>query len=289
MKSQTPGLYDRDRYYDSDGQASRLAPSLNSLLSVLDKHKAKSTARVYRRVNGVQNASTPKRVLDIGAGDGKFLYFMRQLGFETEGTTASAISQKAAFDKYGIKLEHTTDIPPRIRDIKFDVITYWHVFEHLEDPAAHVSLWKDMLAPGGLIVIEVPNVESLGARLAFDAWLGSDVTHHLNLIPRSEIESLLDRHGLRVIGPDEFSLKFTYPFLWSALLGRAFGTRTYDFDRIFGTLKDPLGTLRRAPLTTINAIASVAYLAPAIGVYAIAGAIMHRGEVLRLYVQPVAR
>lgn len=289
MNSKDPGLYDRDRYYDSDGQASRLAPSLNALLYALDRQKAKSTARAYRRRSNVQNSSAEKRVLDIGAGDGKFLYFMRQLGFETEGTTASAISQKAALDQFGIKLEHTTDIPPRIRSLKFDIITYWHVFEHLDDPAAHVSLWKDILAPGGLIVIEVPNVESLGARLAFDAWLGSDVTHHLNLMPRNEIEALLDRYGLHVVGSDDFSLKFTYPFLWSALLGRTFGTRTYDFDRIFGTLKNPLGSLKEAPLTTLNAIASVAYLAPAIGAYTIAGVLTHRGEVLRLYIQPVAR
>ncbi len=288
MNPQGPGLYDQDSYYDSDGQASRLAPSLNALLYVLDKQKAKSTVRAYRRRSG-QSASNPKRVLDIGAGDGKFLYFMRQLGFETEGTTASAISQKAAFDKFGVKLEHTTSIPPRIRDLKFDIITYWHVFEHLDEPAAHVSCWKDMLAPGGLIVIEVPNVESLGARLAFDAWLGSDVTHHLNLMPRSEIEALLEGHGLQVVGSDDYSLKFTYPFLWSALLGRVFGTKTYDFDRIFGTLKNPLGGLREAPLTTLNAIASVAYLAPAIGAYTIAGVLTHRGEVLRLYIQPVSR
>lgn len=125
--------------------------------------------------------------------------------------------------------------------------------------------------------------------MAFDSWLGSDVTHHLNLMPRREIESLLNRHGLSIVGATEFSLKFTYPFLWSALLGRAFGTRTYDFDRIFNTLKDPLGSLRESPLLTLNALASVTYLTPAVSACAVAGLLLNRGEVLRLYIQPSSR
>jgi SAM-dependent methyltransferase len=214
---------------------------------------------------------------------------MRRFGFETEGTTASAISQQAAAERFGIRLEHSTEIPERIRGLKFDVITYWHVFEHLEDPAAHVSAWKQILAPGGLIVIEVPNIESLGARMSFDAWLGSDVVHHVNHMKYGEIESLLGKHDLQIVRREEFSLKFTYPFLWSALLGKTFGTRKYGFDTIFGTLKNPLGQMRAAPLVTLNALASAAYLAPAIGVSAVAGMLQHRGEVLKLYIQSAKR
>jgi len=287
--TQQSGLYDRDRYYDSDGQASRLAPSLNGLLYALDWAKAWSTVRAYRRMNGGQTQGAPLRVLDIGAGDGKFLHFMRRFGFETEGTTASATSQQAAAEKFGIQLEHTTEIPARIRELKFDLITYWHVFEHLEDPAAHVSTWKEILAPSGLIVIEVPNVESIGAKLAFDAWLGSDVVHHVNHMKFDDIVALLRQHDLQIVRREEFSLKFTYPFLWSALLGKAFGTQQYSFNSIFDTLKNPLGQMRAAPLATLNALASAAYLAPAVGVSAAAGMLLHRGEVLKLYVQSTSR
>lgn len=281
--TQQPGLYDRDGYYDSDGQASRLAPGLNPLLHVLDWAKAVSTLRAFRRLNRTVNSGL--RVLDIGAGDGKFLHFMHRFGFEPAGTTASAISQQAALDKFGIALEHTTEIPETIRELKFNLITYWHVFEHLEDPSAHVAAWQQMLAPGGLVLIEVPNLESLGARLSFDAWLGSDVEHHVNHMTCAQIEALLAKYAFKIVRREGFSLKFTYPFLWSALLGATFGTRKHDFDAIFNALKNPLRQLRAAPLVTLNILASAVYLAPIIGVCALAGLMSQRGEVLRLYVQ----
>jgi len=288
--TQPPTLYDQNSYYDSDGLASRLAPSLDPLLHALDWEKARSAVRAFTRHTGKRvGASSGLRVLDIGAGDGKFLYFMRRFGFTPSGTTASEISQKAAMAKFGIELEHTTEIPENLRANKFDVITYWHVFEHLEDPAAHIAACQQILAPGGLIIIEVPNPESIGARLSFNAWLGSDVVHHINPMTATEIETLVERHGLKVVGREDFSLKFTYPFLWSALLGATFGNKTYDFDSVFGTLKNPIGRLRSTPFATLNALASTVYLAPAIGVCALAGLASRRGEVFRLYIQSASR
>lgn len=212
---------------------------------------------------------------------------MRQFGFEPDGTTASEISQKAAHDRFGIRLEYTTEIPQRIRELKFDAITYWHVFEHLEDPASHVAIWREILAPGGTIVIEVPNVESMGAWLSFDAWLGSDVVHHINHMTCHQIDALLARNGLRIIRREGFSLKFTFPFLWSALLGAAFGTKRFNFDFIFGTLKNPTHQLKSAPVATLNALASTVYLSPFVALFALVGLATHRGEVLRLYIQSV--
>ena len=101
----------------------------------------------------------------------------------------------------------------------------------------------------------------------------------------SQIEALLAANGLRIVQHENFSLKFTYPFLWSSLLGAAFGTAKYDFAFIFGTLKNPLGQLRSAPLATLNALASTIYLAPFIALLALAGLVSRRGEVLRLYIQ----
>ena len=283
--AKSTGLYDSDQYYDSDGQASRLAPSLNGLLYALDWFKAWAFAR---RLNGLytirpNGAQARPRVLDVGAGDGKFLYFMRRFGFAPFGTTASEISQKAAKARWGIDLDHSLDVPMRLKTL--EVITYWHVFEHLTDPDGHMASWSRVLESGGAVMIEVPNIESVGARLCYDAWLGSDDKHHINHMTTGQIVEMAQRHGFQVVRKEGFSLKFSYPFMWSALIGRLFGRERYSFDQVFATLKNPVARLGKAPFVTINAVASVIYLAPVIAGLCIWGLLSGRGEVLRLYLK----
>jgi SAM-dependent methyltransferase len=277
-------LYDRNNYYGGDGKASRLTPCLNGLLYFLDWFKAWR----FSRISGLHSKSSlpagaPLRVLDVGAGDGKFLYFMKKFGLDPQGTTASTISQLAAKEKYGIDLHFSKEIPESIQSCRFDGITYWHVFEHLEQPEAHVAIWAKILADNGVIMIEVPNVDSIGAKLSFKAWLGGDLVHHINHMPERAIVELFKKHGFVVTRSEGFSLKFTYPYLWSALLGKIFGEKEYYFDSVFGALKDPLATMKKNPIMAINTLGSIFYLAPVILVLAMIGLLTGRGEVTRLY------
>jgi len=270
-------LYDTDDYYAADDGA-RLAAFLEPIAAWLDGRRAR------RLLNQLRSpADRPPRVLDVGAGTGGILARLRDRGVEVHGTTASRTSRDAAARRHGLALHVATDIPPDLASLPFDAVTYWHVFEHLEDPEAHVAAWPGMLADAGFLLIEVPNVDSIGARLCPRSWLGSDPVHHVNMMGRDEIAGLLGRHGLRIARSEGLSLKFTYVFLWSALLGRLFG-RGYDFDTVFDVLKRPLGSLRRRPLRTLNAVAAVVYLAPVILPLAAWGCLTGRGEVLRLVI-----
>lgn len=273
----TPSLYDADDYYAaSDG--ARLAPVLEPITAWLDGRRARRLLKQLR-----PPAARPPRVLDVGAGTGGVLAWLRDRGVEVEGTTASRTAAAAAARRHGLALHVTTDLRADPAALPFDAITYWHVFEHLEDPETHVAAWPDMLADDGFLVVEVPNVDSIGARICRRSWLGSDPVHHVNMMRRAEIAALLGRHGLHIEHTEDFSLKFTYVFLWSALLGRLFG-RAYDFDTVFDVLKRPLDSLRRRPLRTLNAVAAVGYLAPVIVPLAAWGCLTGRGEVLRLRV-----
>jgi len=270
-------LYDTDDYYAATDGA-RLAAWLEPITAWLDGRRARSLLRQLR-----PTAARPPRVLDVGAGTGGILVRLRDRGVEVHGTTASRTSRDAAARRHGLALHVATDLPAELTSLPFDAITYWHVFEHLDDPEAHVAAWPGMLADGGFVLVEVPDVDSVGARLCRRSWLGSDPVHHVNMMSRHEIAALLARHGLRIERAETFSLKFTYVFLWSALLGRLFG-RGYDFETVFDVLKRPLASLRRRPLRTLNALAAVAYLAPVILPLAAWGCLTGRGEVLRLVV-----
>ena len=270
-------IYDSNGYYDSDGKASRLASGLNPLLNFLDRMKAQSF---------IKKLSIPKgNVLDVGAGDGKFLYYMKQAGMIPFGTSASQISCDAAKKNYGIDLDYSTELSGKLLKQKYEAISYWHVFEHLEDPEAHVKQWPLMLADGGKVMIEVPNIDSIGASLSFDAWLGSDLKHHINHMSRKQIQELVQRYNLKVDAVEYFSLKFSYVFLWSALLGFIFG-KSYNFDTVFALIKEPFTCLKRKPLFTINGLAAVFYLLPVILLLIPVGLVSKRGEVLKMYISP---
>jgi SAM-dependent methyltransferase len=267
-----PSLYDQNDYYDASG--SRLAPFLDPVLDGLDKFKAN---RVVKKT-GLK----PGKALDVGAGDGKFLYFLAKQGWKVFGTTASRTSGQAAVRKYGVHLEVTKDIPLTLSERHYDLITYWHVFEHLENPQSHAEVWPQILNDRGQMVIEVPNIESFGAKFCYASWLGSDDKHHINHQTRDQIATLLERNGLEIRRTEGFSLKFSFVFLWSALLGMLFGKR-YHFDRLMDLLKYPVASLKARPFSSLNAIAALGYLAPLIVLLTAVGCLIGRGEVLRLY------
>lgn len=267
-------LYDQNEYYREDKWGSRLSPSLNGLLRILDWSKARKIARWMGDTRGP--------ILDVGAGDGKYLKFMRDQGFQPFGTTAARSSQVAAKRCYGIDLFFGKTLDPVLSDHKFNLITYWHVFEHLDDTESHASRWQDLLADSGLLMIEVPNIESLGAKLCYHSWLGSDPVHHINHKTFAEIEAVLHSHQFKVEKTEFFSLKFSYAFLWSSLLGFLFGKR-YSYDAIFDFLRDIKKSFRTSFLFSLNTLLSLAYLAPVILPLLIVESVFKKGEVVRIY------
>ena len=268
-------IYDKDRYYDADGMASRLSVFLSPLLYGLDLLKAGGFYVRHRSLKG-------GALLDVGAGDGKFLYFMRRLGLKVWGTTASATSQQAARKLFDVDLEFATDLTGAISARRYNAITYWHVFEHLEDPSSHIERWPALLEAGGLVHLEVPNLDGLGSRFCFASWLGSDMKHHVNHMHRHEILARVKSAGFHLVRQGHFSLKFSYVFLWSSLLGFCFGTEHYNFDTVFALLKSPMQALSQRPFFTINGLAAVIYLAPLILPLMIYGVATRQGEVLAL-------
>jgi len=269
-----PSAYDIDEYYADNARGSRLSPMFDGLLRILDRGRVRAVLKHTRLSSG--------KVLDVGAGDGKFLHFMQRLGFEVHGTTTSKRSALAAERFFGLRLDVSESLDNQAPNAPFDLVTYWHVFEHLEELPAHRQAWPNLVKPGGFLVIEAPNIHSIGARLCYRSWLGSDDKHHVNHQDPATIIESLRRLGFEPSRTEYFSTKFSYVYLWSALLGRLFG-RSYDFDGIMGILKSPFRMLFRRPLWTINALAAVVYLAPAILVLMLYGLTAGQGEVLRVY------
>lgn len=100
------------------------------------------------------------RILDVGSGGGEFAYLLKSLGHEVRGIEPNQGYATFAAKQYGLDITQgfigDVDLP----QASYDLITIWHVLEHTEDPRAVLRQLQCALRPGGLLLVEVPNVEA---------------------------------------------------------------------------------------------------------------------------------
>jgi 2-polyprenyl-3-methyl-5-hydroxy-6-metoxy-1,4-benzoquinol methylase len=110
-----------------------------------------------RRLSKLRPTKKPGSLLDVGTGIGQFLSLARNEYSEVYGTEVSSTAVEIAREKYGLELFHgvVDDLLPQGRT--FDNITVFHVLEHVPDPRAMLRTCYSLLAPGGRLVIAVPN------------------------------------------------------------------------------------------------------------------------------------
>jgi SAM-dependent methyltransferase len=129
----------------------------------------------------------PGPVLDVGAGDGTLLDALR-----AEGREASGLELVAT--RTDIRAQDITEI----EDGRFAAIVFWHSLEHLPRPAQALDRAARLLVPGGVLVVAVPNSDSIQARAFGDRWLALDLPRHLVHLPARTLLSRLEQLGLRV-------------------------------------------------------------------------------------------
>lgn len=115
-----------------------------------EKMWAKRLRLVRQRVRG-------DRVLDVGAGIGTFLAMARQRGWRVAGTEVSTSALELARSRHGIDLFNGQAEDLQLPTNAFDVVTLWHVLEHVPSPSRLLHVCHDALVPGGSIVIALPN------------------------------------------------------------------------------------------------------------------------------------
>jgi SAM-dependent methyltransferase len=139
------------------------------------------------------------RILDIGCGNGAFLANMKQRNWEVYGIETAKIAADYAQEEIG-----TSVINKKIQDAGFasqyfDVITLWHVLEHLPDPSAALAEVHRILKPQGQLLISLPNFQSLQAQLMKSDWYHLDVPRHIYHFTPKTISELLAKTGLAII------------------------------------------------------------------------------------------
>ena len=137
------------------------------------------------------------RLLEVGCSSGERLFLLRRQGWDAQGiepsTDACAEAAKLGAPVQVCSLENA-DLGAK----SYDVIELCHVFEHLADPVGCLSKLRDALAPGGKILLTLPNARSLGLALFGRSWRGLEVPRHCVVYSPKALGVLCSRLGLRV-------------------------------------------------------------------------------------------
>ena len=145
-------------------------------------------------------------ILDFGCGVGDFLHFAQQKGCEITGCDMSTDARKYASEKLGKKVLTPEEIFA-LPDSTFDIITMWHVLEHIDDLRFQTEQLHRLLKDNGRLVVAVPNYMSYDAKYYKDKWAAFDVPRHLNHFHKESLQNVFK---------GKFELETIHPLKWDA-------------------------------------------------------------------------
>ena len=183
-------------YYKSDNYISHSDTRqgiVNRLYHIVRRRTLKTKQSLIESVSGAKTGW----LLDVGAGTGAFLHHMKEQGWQVNGLEPDPAARERAASQYQLNLlppEHLWQLP----EGSMDIITLWHVLEHVHRLQDYMQQLKKLLKPRGQLLIAVPNYTSRDAAKYGAAWAAYDVPRHLYHFSPEAMKQLIQKHGLRL-------------------------------------------------------------------------------------------
>lgn len=152
-----------------------------------------------------------KSILDVGSGRGFMLYYLKKY-YKFKRAVGTQISENAfEFSRRTLCLEvYDKDLLElSFEKGSFDIITIWHVLEHVAKPEEYIAKIFDILDDHGRLIIEVPNFNSWSRGLTGKYWLGLDLDYHINFFTPKSLCSLLEKYRFKIKTTHTFSLEYS--------------------------------------------------------------------------------
>ena len=218
-----PSLENLGKYYESVDYISHT----DSKRSLFEKcyHFIKSVA-LKNKLNLVNSLQPAKgSVLDIGAGTGDFLSVVKENGWNTIGVEPSE-KAKAIAQKKGVSFVEQTS---ELENNSFDVITMWHVLEHVPNLDNQIKELKRLLKPNGSLIIAVPNFKSFDAKQYGNFWAAYDVPIHFWHFSKTAIKKLFAKEDMELVKV----LPMKFDSFYVSLLSEKYKTGKMNFVKAF--------------------------------------------------------
>jgi 2-polyprenyl-3-methyl-5-hydroxy-6-metoxy-1,4-benzoquinol methylase len=218
-----PSLDNLGKYYESEDYISH-TDNKRSLFEKL-YHFIKNIA-LKNKLHLINTLQPNKgRILDIGAGTGDFLSVAKKDGWQTIGVEPSTKAKSIAINKGVSFVELTTEL----ENNSFDVISMWHVLEHVPDLDKQIKELKRLLKPTGTLIIAVPNFKSFDAKYYGKFWAAFDVPIHFWHFSKTAIKLLFEKEKMKL----EKVLPMKFDSFYVSLLSEKYKSGKMNFIKAF--------------------------------------------------------
>ncbi len=155
------------------------------------------------------------KLLDIGCGSGQFIYEMKSLGLDVYGIEPGDFD-KESNNRYKLNIKNTNLLKAKYPREFFDIITINHVIEHLGNPNETLNEINKIIKKKGILIIGIPNTNSLAYKIFKKNWYQLDIPRHLWNYSDKNIKILLEKNGFKILKirynsrPSQFSVSLMY-------------------------------------------------------------------------------
>ncbi|WP_440120332.1 class I SAM-dependent methyltransferase [Tenacibaculum sp. Ill] len=204
-----------EKYYASEDYISHT----DSKTSLFDKtYQFVKNYTLKKKLKLINSFNTEnKLILDVGAGTGDFLKVCENGGWKITGVEPSEKARVFAKNKNIRLLEDLS----KIENKQFDVITLWHVLEHIPNLTEYIKQLKLLLKPNGVLIIAVPNYQSFDAKHYKEFWAAYDVPRHLWHFSKTSISKIFSLVEMEV----KKTLPMKFDSFYVSLLSEKYKTK----------------------------------------------------------------
>jgi 2-polyprenyl-3-methyl-5-hydroxy-6-metoxy-1,4-benzoquinol methylase len=192
-----PDRYSIGQYYKSENYISHTNTSkglINNLYQIVRKKTLRQKRKLICHISGKKKGT----LLDVGSGTGAFVNEMQLSGWNVTGLEPDEDARRVAKENFQCDVMGIDDLF-NLPENKYDVITLWHVLEHVHDLQAYLQQFKKILRQDGRLVIAVPNYTSFDASVYKEYWAAYDVPRHLYHFSPNSMKLLITKNGMSII------------------------------------------------------------------------------------------
>lgn len=194
-------------YYDTSGGS--LRDFLTDRLTKFSAHQKEKMLLGYFRGN-----KRKLSILDIGCGEGSFLSSLDKKTFDTYGLEINPEGADICIKK-NLKVYTQNIFNVDFKGKKFDIITMWHVLEHLNNPIETAKRIGELLDKDGILAISTPNENSFGFKYGKSDWFHLDSPRHLVIYNKTSLNKLFRLSGFKIIDIRNEFYEYPLDLFWS--------------------------------------------------------------------------
>lgn len=193
-----PGIDEIGKYYSYDtymSHSSHKKGLVEGIYRVARNYMKGKKLNLIREIVGKQNNFS---LLDFGCGTGDFLGYVKLQQIQAEGIEPDA-GARAVAKKVNKVDTYSVEESKAISSESYDVITLWHVMEHIHELHGQLDYFYRWLKPGGKLIIAVPNIESADAKQYGAKWDALDVPRHIYHFAPKQVKQIVEQHQFKFI------------------------------------------------------------------------------------------